>query len=110
MSYTKGPLIIVDHGAPNNIDIVAGERLIAEVACPPMLPEYGVPDDSRPECEANARLFAAAPELLEACEAVEWISLSAYPDEFCPRCRRFKSEEHHPNCPLKAAIAKARGE
>lgn len=68
-----------------------------------------VPNDlAREEQEANARLIAAAPELLAACrEALKWQDEdefgNAVPDEFCtPAYQAFRAQ-------LRAAIAKAEG-
>jgi hypothetical protein len=57
-------------------------------------------DSSLPweECCANARLIAAAPELLEACL------------HLCSNYRGQEAEEHSPLGKARAAIAKARGE
>ena len=57
-------------------------------------------------CEANARLIAAAPDLLEACEAaLTWVAVAT------PREDAHPAAVNHANdlaC-LRAAIAKARG-
>ena len=70
MRHTPGSWILTDYYYPNNIDVATDSgRLIATIECPPTAPEYDIPDGSRSECEANALLIAAAPELLAACEA-----------------------------------------
>ncbi len=69
MTHTQEDWIMDDPGEPNNIEIeTTTGRLIADVFCPPMVPEYGIPDDSRPECEANARLIAACPTMYKYIE------------------------------------------
>jgi hypothetical protein len=62
--------------------------------------------------KANARLIAAAPDLLAACEDVEWVSMNDDGPEMiaCPMCYHSKEEGHKSDCRLSAAIARARGE
>ncbi|EHJ49557.1 hypothetical protein DFW101_3561 [Solidesulfovibrio carbinoliphilus subsp. oakridgensis] len=65
--------------------------------------------------QANARMMAAAPDLLAALEAVEWQGsmfkdLEGKPYTTCPACRRAKVEGHAPGCLIGNALAKARGE
>ena len=67
-------------------------------------------DAEHPVDIANARLIAAAPSLLEALEAVEWVAISGY-DNICPSCAHFwKATGHHDDCKLQAAIQLAKGE
>ncbi len=54
--------------------------------------------------EANARLIAAAPQLLAALKAVEWRGDTSSP--ICPFCG---NSEHHPDCQLHAAIVAGEG-
>ena len=63
--------------------------------------------------EANARLIAAAPEMLSALKAVEWagqtdVAEGGYKDA-CPMCGEGRRTGHIGDCPLHAAIAKAEG-
>jgi hypothetical protein len=63
--------------------------------------------ESAAECVANARLIAAAPELLEACKALTAIETS----EPCSYCGRGNTT-HGSRCPVslaEAAIAKTEG-
>lgn len=65
------------------------------------------------DVNANARLIAAAPDLLAALEAVEWIAVPAGYGSFdleCPWCDMRKSSGHTDDCQRQTAIAKARGE
>lgn len=61
---------------------------------------------------ANARLIAAAPDLLAACEAVQWGGTERDEDgaEYaaCPCCGEPREMGHLPGCKLEAALAKAR--
>lgn len=63
------------------------------------------------ECHANARLIAAAPELLEA---LEDINDALMVDGDCPAgCGGSNEHGHSENCPIltvRAAIFKAKGE
>ena len=55
--------------------------------------------------------IAAAPQLLEALEAVEWVSDDNYPEQppGCPWCGNYRRNGHAPDCLRQAAIAAARG-
>ncbi|GAB6036146.1 hypothetical protein JCM15519_07050 [Fundidesulfovibrio butyratiphilus] len=54
----------------------------------------------------NALLIAAAPDLFEALEPLEW----AGPGETCLSCKRSKSSGHAKSCPVAKALGKALGE
>lgn len=67
------------------------------------------------EAEANARLIAAAPDLLAALEnAKEHLGLLFYWDageRFCGHCKRSARADHQDDCPINIidkAIAKAK--
>lgn len=56
----------------------------------------------------NARLIAAAPELLEACKAAEWGGYDTQVDlRYCPVCAGSERTGHTGDCALSAAIARA---
>jgi len=58
--------------------------------------------------EKQARLFAAAPELLEALKSVEWIKGAGTGDRrYCPHCKAWEHKGHTDDCIVRAAIAKA---
>jgi len=66
-----------------------------------------VPD---PEAEANARLIAAAPELLEACEAaLEYLNRNRPKGNIRDNFTALNEHENGVVKPLRAAIAKAKG-
>lgn len=63
---------------------------------------------------ANGNVLAAAPDLLSVVEAIEW---SAETDReeggyepACPMCGCAQFDGHQDDCPLQAAIKKARGQ
>lgn len=61
--------------------------------------------------EHDAYLIAAAPDLYAALSAVEWVEEKEDSGWFfCPRCLKYKQFGHTQNCPLNAALKKARGE
>jgi hypothetical protein len=60
------------------------------------------------EGDANARLIAAAPDLLEALKCVEWVMSGSGP-RFCSDCGHDRSRGHAKGCSVAAAIAKAEG-
>lgn len=76
------------------------------------------------KCTEYMDLVAAAPELLEALEAIEWVGIqitnwgsSPYnspvdesPDDWCPWCGAARIQGHYEECVRQAAIAKAKGE
>jgi hypothetical protein len=68
--HTPGPWAVRDHWADEGAFEVyptrGGEPKIGQWSALAEVPEYG-PNDA-PEAEANARLIAAAPDLLEALE------------------------------------------
>jgi hypothetical protein len=89
-AHTPGPWHAMDpKGALNfNFVIVSEHREDAVVACT---------GGDMPEEEANARLIAAAPELLEAARlSLAWLTAAGYQDVL-------------PTGALEAAIAKAEG-
>lgn len=70
--------------------------------------------DTDDEVLANARLYAAAPDLFGALKAVEWgAEVDAQEGGFvagCPCCGAEKRKgAHYPECTIIAAIAKAEG-
>ena len=58
--------------------------------------------------EADARLIAAAPQLLAALKAVEWIDDTVC--VWCEICEGNPEIGHEPDCQLAAAIRAAEGE
>jgi len=63
------------------------------------------------ESEANARLIAAAPDLLALVDALEWARSAMYSKNFyCPWCLHYRENGHASNCPRQAALAKVEGE
>ena len=62
--------------------------------------------------ERDARLMAAAPDLLAALEAVEWVTDEDDPKRvYCPWCGNYrKPYGHSPECEREIAIAKAKGD
>jgi hypothetical protein len=69
MKHTQGPWTTrtaFKHGEPVESVIQAGTEVLASA--------YDLGSDRRDEMEANARLIAAAPDLLEACKTfAEWL-------------------------------------
>ena len=107
--YTQGPWLLDDAedvDLPNHVGISAvGHGLLAQVV-------WVMEDDVRmgkssPRCEANARLIAAAPELLEALQqavgSLEWAA--SVIGDIPPKCEYMERIEE-----AKAIIAKATGE
>lgn len=100
--HAPGPWMIADYKTMNS-----GDHVI-------LSPENGVDDphpvvasvSRRPGYSANARLIAAAPDLLEACE---WAMTALRHKSFCPAAE----ERGKCNCGIfhiENAIAKATGE
>ena len=103
MSHTPGPWQAV-----RSLD--GKIRYIAETHWGPLMAiefAHSYYRDVPEEAEANARLIAAAPELLAVLEKLEWI-----PQEEgmrCPSCGGWKSSGVHlPACALQAALVKAK--
>ena len=63
--------------------------------------------------EANARLIAAAPDLLALVEQVEWLEVDEGLQgdfDMCPICYGIRQEGHADGCKLQATLARVRGE
>lgn len=60
------------------------------------------------EQAANARLIAAAPDMLAALEEVEWEN-DGYCNMYCPCCDNYQTHGHKEECKLGNALKKARG-
>lgn len=96
--HTPGPWEIEhaeDIDLPNHVGISADKHsLLAQVV-------WKMEDDERsPHCEANARLIAAAPDLLDALKTAKWMLERDYIDD-----QKMRVIEK-----CDAAIAKATGE
>jgi len=112
--YTPGPWHVDGTPGYEALEVVARGRRVARA-----LYGHGSEDN---EADANARLIAAAPDLLAALEAVEWARTCEtathpvtgeiayiYPT-ICPWCKARMQMGHYDDCQRQAAIAKARGE
>ena len=94
--HTPGPWTYSDTGC-----LVGGpDRLrIADTYCP----ERAVRRPDFNECQANARLIAAAPEMLEALQTVDrWLQSQAFDTQTTVRVMALGAT-------IRAAIAKAEG-
>ena len=60
--------------------------------------------------EANARLIAAAPDMLKVLEQLEWDGYDYLGNPTCPACAQRQTVGHYPDCELSAAIKKAKGQ
>ena len=60
--------------------------------------------------EDNSALLAAAPDMYEALEEVEWSGRNKQGWRKCPRCLGLEGEGHASNCKLGNALKKARGQ
>lgn len=88
--HTKGPWVWYENPS-------GGCRVQTTVGIADVLSRAGVPHPVQESCAANARLIAAAPELLEALERVE------------REARRLHVDDILDLTAARAAIAKARG-
>lgn len=100
-SHTPGPWIA--KGAT-----IWADRPGRDSAGIPVVASCLVAGHDDPRNEANARLIAAAPELLAELRKLEWSRLRQG-EQYCPRCGRSAENPHTPACSLGAAIAKATG-
>ena len=60
--------------------------------------------------EANAALIAAAPDMLEVLEQLEWAGCDYLGNPICPKCEQRKTAGHDMDCALNAVIKKAKGQ
>ena len=101
MSHTPGPWIVKHFDKDGNILIAApakrGHGLLCQVFPPKTVINIGTKDEKWlctaqdvDECEANARLIAAAPELLAALKDI--IDNSLIIEDICPFCGRDVSD------------------
>jgi hypothetical protein len=105
MAHTEGPWEVV---GPQDYGVYRIEHLPAENEWVATTTICDIDGDSGREA-ANAHLIAAAPDLLAALEAVEWVPMEYR--ESCPWCHADPgSGGHAPDCQRQAAIAKAKGE
>ncbi len=63
-----------------------------------------------PRTEGDLYLMAAAPAMLAALEAVEWVYDTGLVGYWCPDCENEKEKGHADDCQLAAALKLARGE
>jgi hypothetical protein len=67
-------------------------------------------DADRGDPEADARLMAAAPLLLDVLQDLEWIWEESEQGFCCPVCGHRHELEHVDDCELAAALVAARGD
>jgi hypothetical protein len=72
-------------------------------------------DDNSEMMYANARLIAAAPDLLNTLERLQWAGLQKWPSDgmyhhVCPECERSPGEGHKEDCPIGIVMKNATGE
>lgn len=114
--YTKGPWKAELDAYPVYVYAEPSQLIVCDVR--------KVSGDKRPRREANARLIAAAPTLLEACQALLASGIAEYADGwYCEWCDRHAPKHelsgeivgvvsHHDDCPIveaRAAIKAAEG-
>lgn len=103
-SYTRGPWL-VGRNDGFSVPINASHELAFDLATV----NHGGNDS---EALANAKLIAAAPDMLTVLRDLEWTGLNdgrGVTHAMCPACSALKSRGsgHNPHCGLAAAIAKA---
>ena len=112
--HTPGPWTVHFHDSQEwHITALKGEPRLGHTEWHALAIAYGndkTPYEGRDIAEANARLIAAAPDLLEACKAAA-LTLR----EFARHCHEsgwnnLGSEVGKAAIPLEAAIAKAEGQ
>lgn len=110
-THTPGPWFVFAgrEGIFNNCDVIVSAHVEDAIVC--------AMGHDMPEIASNARLIAAAPELLAALKAVtehmDRAGGDAYAMPECPWCKAGPDGDHHgSDCELvaaRAAIAKAEG-
>jgi len=60
------------------------------------------------ENDLDAKIMAAAPDMLYVLEGIEWVKDPEGP-RFCPYCYNTEDTGHMKNCKLAAALKKAKG-
>ncbi len=101
MNHTPGPWKVIQ---PN--DSIERFAVITETLPHRSITGWG----NVRQLEGDAYLIAAAPDLLEALEAVGWVQDEELPNDcYCPWCGNYEHRGHASDCSRQAAIAKARG-
>jgi len=100
MSHTPGPWEVSRGAGSDPLSIEAPAKTIAHV-------KHATDMQTT---DANAHLIAAAPEMLEMLEELEWCALNSWDQPICPSCLRGISHGHYSTCPLATLLKKARGE
>ena len=103
--HTPGPWIADYRGVYTAKGTTDTEYGVMVVECPRMAGRYGVQ-----EAVANAALIAAAPDMLELLEQLEWAGCDYLGNPICPKCEQRKTAGHYTDCDLAAAIKKAKGQ
>ena len=111
IKHTPGPwlvqhyLVLTETGT-----LIADSNLTGPISIFNLSPHLGNQHLSVDEVLANVRLIAAAPQMYDALEAVEWIENPHGYGGKCPWCWNNPDQGHAADCQRQVALAAARGE